>query len=50
MAVGINCTNPEFSRSLFKDINKEGTETNPIPLVIYPNSGEKYIEGVGLVI
>lgn len=48
VAVGVNCTNPEFSRTLFKDINR-GNETNPMPLVIYPNSGEKYVEAVGLV-
>lgn len=48
VAVGVNCTDPIYSESLFRDINK-GNETNPIPLIIYPNSGEKYLEGVGLV-
>lgn len=49
VAVGVNCTNPAYSESLFQDINR-GIEANPIPLIIYPNSGEKYVDGTGSVV
>lgn len=48
VAVGTNCTNPAFSESLFKDINK-GRENDPIPLIIYANSGEKYDKEKGYI-
>ncbi|XP_063229762.1 homocysteine S-methyltransferase YbgG-like [Bacillus rossius redtenbacheri] len=41
VAVGVNCVNPSFVSSLFTGINK-GRQNCPIPLVVYPNSGEKY--------
>jgi homocysteine S-methyltransferase len=36
VAVGVNCTPPEFMESLIQEI-KQATE---IPIVVYPNSGE----------
>lgn len=46
VAVGVNCTNPAFCESLFTGINA-GRESNPIPLLAYPNSGEKYASDKG---
>ncbi|GLV42397.1 uncharacterized protein CBL_03134 [Carabus blaptoides fortunei] len=40
IAVGVNCTKPEYVESLFKDFNTGKKE--PIPLIVYPNSGETY--------
>jgi homocysteine S-methyltransferase len=37
-AVGVNCTSPEFVSSLIRDA-RAGTGK---PLIVYPNSGEKY--------
>jgi homocysteine S-methyltransferase len=37
-AVGINCTSPDFVPSLIQEV-REGTEK---PVIVYPNSGEKY--------
>ncbi|GJQ67033.1 hypothetical protein Trydic_g8005 [Trypoxylus dichotomus] len=41
VAVGANCLAPRLVESLFKDINK-GRRQNPVPLIVYPNSGESY--------
>lgn len=41
VAVGINCVAPRLVEHFFKDINK-GRENVPVPLVVYPNSGETY--------
>ncbi|XP_015177478.1 PREDICTED: homocysteine S-methyltransferase 1-like [Polistes dominula] len=38
---GVNCIAPQYVTSLLKGINKENS-TDFIPLVVYPNSGEKY--------
>lgn len=40
-AVGINCTAPEFIRSLIEEA-RTGTEK---PVLVYPNSGEEYDAG-----
>ncbi|PSN37795.1 hypothetical protein C0J52_13361 [Blattella germanica] len=41
LAIGVNCVNPKYVSSLLKNINM-GREENPIPLIVYPNSGENY--------
>ncbi|XP_022918714.1 homocysteine S-methyltransferase-like [Onthophagus taurus] len=41
VAVGANCLAPRLVESLFKDINK-GRRHKPLPLIVYPNSGESY--------
>lgn len=41
VAVGVNCLAPRLVEGLFDGINK-GREDNPMPLITYPNSGEKY--------
>ncbi|XP_024945830.1 homocysteine S-methyltransferase 1-like [Cephus cinctus] len=41
IAVGVNCLAPRAITPLIKGINNKSS-TNRIPLVIYPNSGEKY--------
>lgn len=40
LAVGVNCIAPKNVTPLFKGINEGRTEF--VPLVVYPNSGEKY--------
>lgn len=42
LAVGVNCIAPQCVTSLLKGVNKGNTE-DFIPLVVYPNSGEKYV-------
>ncbi|KAF8771558.1 Homocysteine S-methyltransferase like protein [Argiope bruennichi] len=39
VAIGVNCCPPEFAKSLLKDI---GAVSNGFPLIVYPNSGEKW--------
>ncbi|CAL1291754.1 unnamed protein product [Larinioides sclopetarius] len=39
LAIGVNCCPPEFSKSLLKDIS---TISDGFPLIVYPNSGEKW--------
>lgn len=46
IAVGANCLAPRFVESLFKGLNK-GREHNPVPLIVYPNSGENYNAQLG---
>ncbi|EFN76200.1 uncharacterized protein LOC105190734 [Harpegnathos saltator] len=43
IAVGVNCIAPQHVTSLLKGVNKGNTDDNLIPLVVYPNSGEKYL-------
>ncbi|MCZ6787441.1 MAG: homocysteine S-methyltransferase [Planctomycetota bacterium] len=42
-AVGINCTAPEFVRNLIGEVRR----SSDTPVVVYPNSGEKYDAGAG---
>lgn len=41
IAIGVNCIAPQWITTLLKGINK-GSAGDLIPLVVYPNSGEKY--------
>ncbi|KOC69269.1 Homocysteine S-methyltransferase ybgG [Habropoda laboriosa] len=41
LAIGVNCIAPQNVTSLIKGINKN-REQEQVPLVVYPNSGEKY--------
>lgn len=47
LAVGINCCSPKLVADLLKGINDYRPE--PIPLVTYPNSGEKYDPAIGWI-
>ncbi|XP_077284206.1 betaine-homocysteine S-methyltransferase-like isoform X2 [Arctopsyche grandis] len=47
LAVGVNCVNPTYVSKLCKGINEGRNEKNLIPLVVYPNSGEKYVTELG---
>lgn len=40
LAIGVNCIAPQHCGPLLKDLNRDRSQ--PIPLVVYPNSGEKY--------
>lgn len=42
LAIGVNCVNPKFVTPLFKSLNGNRAESERIPLVVYPNSGEVY--------
>ncbi|XP_077259069.1 betaine-homocysteine S-methyltransferase-like [Temnothorax americanus] len=42
LAIGVNCIAPHVVTTLLQGINK-GKSNDLIPLVVYPNSGEKYI-------
>jgi len=46
LAIGVNCIAPQCVTTLLQDINKDKSN-NFIPLVVYPNSGEKYIVSEG---
>ncbi|XP_029666885.1 uncharacterized protein LOC115237764 [Formica exsecta] len=46
LAVGINCIAPQYVTTLLKGINRSSSD-DFIPLVVYPNSGEKYIVSEG---
>ncbi|XP_024880791.1 uncharacterized protein LOC112460374 [Temnothorax curvispinosus] len=46
LAIGVNCIAPHVVTTLLQDINK-GKSNDLIPLVVYPNSGEKYIVAEG---
>lgn len=41
MAIGVNCTAPHFVTSLIEEV-KRGTDK---PVVAYPNSGERWVDG-----
>lgn len=43
LAVGVNCIAPHCVSSLLRGVNKGNTDDDLIPLVVYPNSGEKYV-------
>lgn len=46
VAIGVNCCAPSFITDLIKGINDDRPE-DPIPLIVYPNSGEKYNPQIG---
>jgi len=46
LAIGVNCIAPQCVTTLLQDINK-GKSNDFIPLVVYPNSGEKYVVSEG---
>ncbi|KAK5646297.1 hypothetical protein RI129_004761 [Pyrocoelia pectoralis] len=48
VAVGLNCLAPKLVESLLKDINVNRS-TNPVPLIVYPNSGETYTVDLGWI-
>lgn len=44
LAVGVNCIAPQRATALLRSVNKGSAgHGDPIPLVVYPNSGEKYV-------
>jgi homocysteine S-methyltransferase len=47
VAVGVNCCSPTNIAQLFKNFNQD--RSTPIPLITYPNSGEKYISQIGWI-
>jgi homocysteine S-methyltransferase len=46
IAIGVNCLRPSDVKHLITGINKN-REINKIPLIVYPNSGEKYNPKLG---
>lgn len=46
LAIGINCIAPQYVTAMLKGINS-GNADDFIPLVVYPNSGEKYTVSEG---
>lgn len=48
VAVGVNCLSPSYVKGLLTGINNE-RENNKIPLIVYPNSGEKYNPHIGWI-
>lgn len=46
VAIGVNCCSPKIVTELFSGINDDRKES-PIPLITYPNSGEKYNPEIG---
>ncbi|KAM3959379.1 uncharacterized protein ACR2FA_009054 [Aphomia sociella] len=48
VAVGVNCCSPLIVTKLFKGINDDRKQA-PIPLITYPNSGEKYNPEIGWI-
>ncbi|KAB0797070.1 hypothetical protein PPYR_08076 [Photinus pyralis] len=48
VAVGVNCLAPKLVESLFKDFNVNRPK-NPVPLIVYPNSGETYSVDLGWI-
>ncbi|XP_012279612.1 uncharacterized protein LOC105699316 [Orussus abietinus] len=47
VAVGVNCLSPKTVAPLLKGINARSNKREAIPLVVYPNSGEKYTASEG---
>lgn len=41
VAVGVNCLSPKYVSPLIRGLST-GRPDNPIPLIVYPNSGENY--------
>ncbi|KAG6460761.1 hypothetical protein O3G_MSEX012191 [Manduca sexta] len=48
LGIGVNCCSPLIVAELFNGINDDRKES-PIPLITYPNSGEKYNPELGWV-
>ncbi|KAH9634967.1 hypothetical protein HF086_016528 [Spodoptera exigua] len=48
VAVGVNCCAPSFVSNLVKGFNDDRPH-DPIPLIVYPNSGEKYNPQIGWI-
>ncbi|CAB3231068.1 unnamed protein product [Arctia plantaginis] len=48
VAVGVNCCAPSFVANLLKGFNDDRPH-DPIPLIVYPNSGEKYNPQIGWI-
>ncbi|XP_013191947.2 homocysteine S-methyltransferase [Amyelois transitella] len=48
VAVGVNCCAPSYVARLIKGINADRPHA-PIPLIVYPNSGEKYNPQIGWI-
>ncbi|KAJ8729443.1 hypothetical protein PYW08_001024 [Mythimna loreyi] len=48
VAVGVNCCAPSFVTNLVKGFNDDRPH-DPIPLIVYPNSGEKYNPQIGWI-
>lgn len=46
IAVGVNCIGPRFVSPLFEKINKDKGD-DKLPLVVYPNSGEQWVQTEG---
>ncbi|XP_012279698.1 uncharacterized protein LOC105699360 [Orussus abietinus] len=42
VAIGVNCLAPKLVASLLKGVNDKAERRDFVPLVVYPNSGEKY--------
>ncbi|KAK0183356.1 hypothetical protein PV327_001406 [Microctonus hyperodae] len=47
VAIGINCLSPQYVTSYLSKLNKNNTGRAPVPLIVYPNSGEIYKPGEG---
>ncbi|KAL3280667.1 hypothetical protein HHI36_003904 [Cryptolaemus montrouzieri] len=48
VAIGINCVAPRLVESFISGINR-GKESDPMPLIVYPNSGESYKVELGWI-
>lgn len=48
VAVGVNCCAPSYVANLLKGFNDDRPHA-PIPLIVYPNSGEKYNPQIGWI-
>lgn len=46
VAIGVNCCAPSYVSKLLKGINDDRPDA-PMPLIVYPNSGEKYNPQIG---
>lgn len=42
IAVGVNCVHPSAVSTLARSVNGNLSKDEQLPLVVYPNSGEKY--------
>ncbi|XP_072936970.1 homocysteine S-methyltransferase-like [Epargyreus clarus] len=48
VAIGVNCCAPSYISNLLKGFNDDRPH-DPIPLIVYPNSGEKYNPQIGWI-
>ncbi|GBP23952.1 Homocysteine S-methyltransferase [Eumeta japonica] len=48
VAVGVNCCAPSIVSKLLRGLN-DGGPAAPVPLIVYPNSGEKYNPQIGWI-